>query len=120
MGPRRIVMLMILWLMHRTEGKVTCRSSQLHRDCETLCNTDRNGIISCELRVAVLLPADPTFDISLPKVLPVLGKTIDEGMKLNETLDKAEIIACNAFRTASLKRSEKRSKLGRESCLCCG
>jgi len=78
MGPRRIVMLTILWLMHRAEGKVTCRASQLHRDCETLCNTNRNGIISCELRVAVLLPADPTFDISLPKILPVLGKTIDE------------------------------------------
>ncbi|KAH0950218.1 hypothetical protein HN011_005892, partial [Eciton burchellii] len=65
-------MLTILWLMQRAEGKVTCRASQLHRDCETLCNTNRNGIISCELRVAVLLPADPTFDISLPKVLPVL------------------------------------------------
>lgn len=74
MGSRRIVMLAILWLISRAEGKVTCREVQLHRDCEELCNTSRDGVVSCELRVAVLLPADPRYDISLPKVLPVLGK----------------------------------------------
>ncbi|XP_011693285.1 PREDICTED: atrial natriuretic peptide receptor 1-like isoform X1 [Wasmannia auropunctata] len=73
MGPRRIVTLTILWLMMcQTEGKVTCREVQLHRDCEALCSTSRDGVVSCELRVAVLLPADPRYDISLPKVLPVL------------------------------------------------
>lgn len=76
MGPRRIVMLTILWLMYPAEGKVTCRDKvQLHRDCEALCSTSRDGVVSCELRVAVLLPADPRYDISLPKVLPVLGKS---------------------------------------------
>lgn len=75
MGSRRIVMLTILWLMYRAEGKVTCREVQLHRDCEALCSTNRNNDVSCELRVAVLLPADPRYDISLPKVLPVLGKS---------------------------------------------
>lgn len=69
-------MLTILWLMHGIESKVTCREVQLHRDCEALCSTSRDGVVSCELRVAVLLPADPRFDISLPKVLPVLGKAI--------------------------------------------
>ncbi|TGZ50066.1 atrial natriuretic peptide receptor 1 isoform X2 [Temnothorax longispinosus] len=72
MGSRRIVMLTILWLIHRAEGKITCREVQLHRDCEALCSTNRDGVVSCELRVAVLLPADPRYDISLPKVLPVL------------------------------------------------
>lgn len=76
MGSRMIVMLTILWLVRelRSESKVTCRGMQLHRSCERLCNTNSDGIISCELRVAVLLPDDPRFDISLPKVLPVLGK----------------------------------------------
>lgn len=76
MGLRELlVALTFLWLMvHRMEGKMTCREVQLHRDCEKLCSTGRDGVVSCELRVAVLLPADPRFDISLPKVLPVLGK----------------------------------------------
>ncbi|XP_032687891.1 atrial natriuretic peptide receptor 1-like isoform X4 [Odontomachus brunneus] len=75
MGSRRFVMLTILWLMHhRTEGRITteCRKVQLHRDCEALCNTNPNGVLSCELRVAVLLPSDSNFDISLSKVQPVL------------------------------------------------
>ncbi|XP_036142551.1 atrial natriuretic peptide receptor 1 isoform X2 [Monomorium pharaonis] len=75
MGSRRIVMLTILWLMYRTEGKVTCRDTEvkLHHNCEALCsNASRDGLDSCELRIAVLLPADPAYDISLPKVLPVL------------------------------------------------
>ncbi|XP_077259435.1 atrial natriuretic peptide receptor 1 isoform X2 [Temnothorax americanus] len=72
MGSRRIVVLTILWLIRRAEGKITCREVQLHRDCEALCSTNRDGVVSCELRVAVLLPADPRYDISLPKVLPVL------------------------------------------------
>lgn len=67
-------MLTILWLMYPAEGKVTCREVQLHRDCEALCSTSRDGVVSCELRVAVLLPMDPRYDISLLKVLPVLGK----------------------------------------------
>lgn len=76
-------MLAILWLMHRVESKVTCREMQLHRDCEALCSTSRDGVISCELRVAVLLPADSRFDISLPKVLPILGKIIQTPKSAN-------------------------------------
>lgn len=75
-------MLMILWLIYRAEGKVTCRGEvQLRRDCEhcaecdALCSKNREGAVSCELRVAVLLPKDLRYDISLPKVLPVLGKS---------------------------------------------
>lgn len=66
----------ILLLMHRTDGKVTCREIQLPRDCETLCTTSKDGVVSCELRVAVILPADPSFDISLPKVMPVLDLAV--------------------------------------------
>nr|XP_012220334.1 PREDICTED: atrial natriuretic peptide receptor 1 isoform X2 [Linepithema humile]XP_012220340.1 PREDICTED: atrial natriuretic peptide receptor 1 isoform X2 [Linepithema humile]XP_012220347.1 PREDICTED: atrial natriuretic peptide receptor 1 isoform X2 [Linepithema humile] len=83
MESRRIFMLTILWLMYGVEGKVTCREVQLHRDCETLCSTSRDGIVSCELRVAVLLPADPSFDISLPKVLPVLDLAVYEARSRN-------------------------------------
>lgn len=75
-------MLAILWLMHRVESKLTCREMQLHRDCEALCSTSRDGVVSCELRVAVLLPADSRFDISLPKVLPILGKTIQTNTEI--------------------------------------
>ncbi|KAM0730711.1 Atrial natriuretic peptide receptor 1 [Formica fusca] len=83
MGSRRIVVLAILWLAHQVGGKVTCREVQLHRDCETLCSTSRDGVVSCELRVAVLLPADPSFDISLPKVLPVLDLAVYEARSRN-------------------------------------
>ncbi|XP_029671492.1 atrial natriuretic peptide receptor 1-like [Formica exsecta] len=83
MGSRRIVVLAILWLVHQVGGKVTCREVQLHRDCETLCSTSRDGVVSCELRVAVLLPADPSFDISLPKVLPVLDLAVYEARSRN-------------------------------------
>ncbi|XP_025266897.1 atrial natriuretic peptide receptor 1 isoform X2 [Camponotus floridanus] len=83
MGSCKIVMLAMFWLMHRVGGKVTCREVQLHRDCETLCSTSRNGTVSCELRVAVLLPADPKFDISLPKVLPVLDLAVNEAKSRN-------------------------------------
>ncbi|EZA53252.1 Atrial natriuretic peptide receptor [Ooceraea biroi] len=69
--------------MHRTEGKVTCREMQLPHHCNALCNTNHNGIISCELRVAVLLPEDPRFDISLPKVLPVLDLAVYEARSRN-------------------------------------
>lgn len=76
MDTNWIVALTITWLIGwcPVNGKATCREVQLARDCEALCKKTRNGTISCELRVAVLLPADPTFDIALPKVLPVLGK----------------------------------------------
>lgn len=83
MGSCKIVMLAMFWLMHRVGGKVTCREVQLHRDCETLCSTSRDGVVSCELRVAVLLPADPRFDISLPKVLPVLGEIIQTNVEIS-------------------------------------
>lgn len=76
MGTNWIVALTITWLIGwcPANGKVTCREVQLAHDCEALCKRSRNGTFSCELRVAVLLPADPVFDIALPKVLPVLGK----------------------------------------------
>ncbi|XP_018358837.1 PREDICTED: atrial natriuretic peptide receptor 1-like isoform X3 [Trachymyrmex cornetzi] len=91
MGSRmKIVVLMILWLIYRTEGKVTCRGEvQLRRDCEhcaecdALCSTSRDGAVSCELRVAVLLPEDPRYDISLPKVLPVLDLAVYEARSRN-------------------------------------
>lgn len=76
MDTNWIVALTITWLIGwcPVNGKVTCREVQLAHDCEALCKRSRNGTFSCELRVAVLLPADPMFDIALPKVLPVLGK----------------------------------------------
>lgn len=74
MGTNWIVALTIAWLTCPVNGKVTCREVQLARDCEALCKRNRYGAISCELRVAVLLPADPSYDIALPKVLPVLGE----------------------------------------------
>ncbi|KAL0132007.1 hypothetical protein PUN28_000049 [Cardiocondyla obscurior] len=83
MGTRGIVTLAILWLLHKTEGKATCREVHLHRDCEALCSTNRDGVVSCELRVAVLLPADPRYDISLPKVLPVLDLAVYEARSRN-------------------------------------
>lgn len=75
MGTNWILMLTIAWLMCPVEGRVTCREVQLARDCDALCKKNRHGIVSCELRVAVILPADPMFDISLPRVLPVLGES---------------------------------------------
>lgn len=69
-----MVMLMIVWLACPLRGKVTCREVQLARDCEALCKRNRHGAVTCELRIAVILPADPSFEISLPKVLPVLGE----------------------------------------------
>ncbi|XP_072759992.1 atrial natriuretic peptide receptor 1 isoform X2 [Anoplolepis gracilipes] len=82
MGSHRIITLVILWLI-RVEGKVTCREMQLHRDCEALCSANHDGVVSCELRVAVLLPADPRFDISLPKVLPILDLAVYEARSRN-------------------------------------
>ncbi|XP_018313430.1 atrial natriuretic peptide receptor 1 isoform X2 [Mycetomoellerius zeteki] len=90
MASRRIIMLMILWLIYRAEGKVTCRGEvQLRRDCEhcaecdALCSKNREGAVSCELRVAVLLPKDLRYDISLPKVLPVLDLAVYEARSRN-------------------------------------
>ncbi|XP_076650294.1 atrial natriuretic peptide receptor 1 [Halictus rubicundus] len=60
-----------LWFACSAEGEASCREVQLARSCETLCKINQLPV-SCELRIAVLLPADPGFDISLPKVLPVL------------------------------------------------
>ncbi|XP_043518997.1 atrial natriuretic peptide receptor 1-like isoform X2 [Frieseomelitta varia] len=80
MDTNWIVALTITWLIGwcPVNGKVTCREVQLAHDCEALCKRSRNGTFSCELRVAVLLPADPMFDIALPKVLPVLDLAIFE------------------------------------------
>ncbi|XP_076394980.1 atrial natriuretic peptide receptor 1 isoform X2 [Megachile rotundata] len=78
MGTKWIVALTIAWLTFPVNGKTTCREVQLPRDCEALCKRNRHGVISCELRVAVLLPADPSYDISLPKVLPVLDLAVYE------------------------------------------
>ncbi|OAD52020.1 Atrial natriuretic peptide receptor 1 [Eufriesea mexicana] len=83
MGTNWIVALMIAWLTCSVNGKVTCREVQLARDCEALCKKNRYGTISCELRVAVLLPADPSFDIALPKVLPVLDLAVYEARARN-------------------------------------
>ncbi|XP_078038727.1 atrial natriuretic peptide receptor 1 [Augochlora pura] len=52
------------------KGEASCREARLARSCENLCEINQTQ--ECELRIAVLLPADPRFDISLPKVLPVL------------------------------------------------
>lgn len=74
MGTNWIIALTIAWLTCPVNGKMTCREVQLARDCEALCKENHYGRSTCELRVALLLPADPSFDIALPKVLPVLGK----------------------------------------------
>ncbi|KAG6800743.1 atrial natriuretic peptide receptor 1 isoform X1 [Apis mellifera caucasica] len=73
-----IIALTIAWLTCPVNGKMTCREVQLARECEALCKRNRHGGISCELRVALLLPADPSFDIALPKVLPVLDLAVYE------------------------------------------
>ncbi|KAI4496755.1 hypothetical protein M0804_000565 [Polistes exclamans] len=62
-----------LFIRQTAIGKSTCREIELPRDCEALCNTSRTGVFSCELRVVVMLPADPQYEIALPKVLPVLA-----------------------------------------------
>jgi hypothetical protein len=59
----------------------SCREAKLPRDCEALCSFGFDGeVTSCELRAAVLLPNDPRFDISYPKVMPVLGKHFEQGL----------------------------------------
>ncbi|XP_068978418.1 atrial natriuretic peptide receptor 1-like isoform X2 [Bombus flavifrons] len=80
MDTNWIVALTIAWLIGwcPVNGKVNCREVQLARDCEALCKKNQDGVSSCELRVAVLLPADPRFDIALPKVLPVLDLAVYE------------------------------------------
>ncbi|CAK9824817.1 Atrial natriuretic peptide receptor 1 [Anthophora retusa] len=78
MGTNWIVALTIAWLTCPVNGKVTCREVQMARDCEALCKTGHRGTVSCELRVAIILPADPSFDIALPKVLPVLDLAVYE------------------------------------------
>ncbi|KAF7383882.1 hypothetical protein HZH68_014639 [Vespula germanica] len=70
-------------MRHTAQGKVTCREIQFPRDCEVLCSTNQTGVISCELRVAVILPADPNFEISLPKVLPVLDLAVYDARARN-------------------------------------
>ncbi|XP_026674048.1 atrial natriuretic peptide receptor 1-like isoform X2 [Ceratina calcarata] len=77
MDTNWIVALTIVWITCSVNGKMTCREVQLARDCEALCKRNRAGV-SCELRVAVLLPADSSFDISLLKVLPVLDLAVYE------------------------------------------
>lgn len=91
--------------MYRAEGKVTCREVQLHRDCEALCSTSRDNVVSCELRVAVLLPADPRYDISLPKVLPVLGKSYSRHLGQAETSECAELKMKSSFSMRTLASS---------------
>ncbi|CAB0033004.1 unnamed protein product [Trichogramma brassicae] len=67
--------LLLLILVYPPMSWSGCREAQLPRDCETLCNFDQQGqVINCELRAAVLLPADSRYEISLFKVLPVLGE----------------------------------------------
>ncbi|KOC59165.1 Atrial natriuretic peptide receptor 1 [Habropoda laboriosa] len=79
MGTNWIVAFTIAWLTCPVvNGKVTCREVQMARDCEALCKRNDHGVVSCELRVAVILPADPRFDIALPKVLPVLDLAVYE------------------------------------------
>ncbi|XP_031842737.1 atrial natriuretic peptide receptor 1 [Nomia melanderi] len=81
MGTNWIVLLTFgwfAWFACPVRGEVTCREVQLARSCETLCKRNRYGVVSCELRIAVLLPADPSYDISLPKVLPVLDLAVHE------------------------------------------
>ncbi|XP_076759178.1 atrial natriuretic peptide receptor 1 isoform X3 [Xylocopa sonorina] len=77
MGANWIVALTIAWLTCPVNGEATCREVQLARDCEALCKKNRHGeYVSCELRVAVLLPNDTGYDISTPKVLPVLDLAV--------------------------------------------
>lgn len=59
--------------MCATIARSSCRETKLARDCEALCSKNQRGFISCELRAAVLLPNNTSFDISLYKVMPVLG-----------------------------------------------
>ncbi|XP_043286656.1 atrial natriuretic peptide receptor 1-like isoform X4 [Venturia canescens] len=75
MGSRwilRTTITLFIWDYCARQGETACRETKLPRDCESLCTRNRAGVESCELRIAVLLPADTTYDVSLPKVLPVL------------------------------------------------
>lgn len=107
MGTNWIVLLTFgwfAWFACPARGEVTCREVQLARSCETLCKRNRYGVVSCELRIAVLLPADPSYDISLPKVLPVLGKSSFSIARLRFT---GNIIVCDP---ADLALHEARSR----------
>ncbi|XP_053977333.1 atrial natriuretic peptide receptor 1-like isoform X1 [Hylaeus volcanicus] len=84
MGTNWIVLTRFAWLLWfvwfacPVNGELTCREVQLPRSCEALCKRNSTGDVSCELRIAVILPANSSYDISLPKVLPVLDLAIDE------------------------------------------
>ncbi|XP_076164769.1 atrial natriuretic peptide receptor 1 isoform X1 [Ptiloglossa arizonensis] len=73
-----IVLFWLAWCVCPLKGEVTCRDVHLPRGCEALCKKNRYGVMSCELRIAVLLPLNANFDISLPKVLPVLDLALLE------------------------------------------
>lgn len=73
----RVELLLLLPLMLGYAGWASagCREAKLPRDCEALCSFDRSGqVTSCELRAAVLLVNNSKYEISLMKVMPVLGK----------------------------------------------
>lgn len=76
MGSRWILMIttLLIWNYCARQAETACQETKLPRDCESLCTRSRAGVESCEVRIAVLLPADTTYDVSLSKVLPVLGE----------------------------------------------
>lgn len=75
MAYGRNVTLLLLMLGYAGWACGGCREAQLPRDCEALCSFDRHGqVTSCELRAAVLLVNNSKYEISLMKVMPVLGK----------------------------------------------
>ncbi|KAI4498918.1 hypothetical protein M0802_006093 [Mischocyttarus mexicanus] len=78
-----ILITIFLFIPQLIIGKSTCREIELPRDCEALCNTSSTGVVSCELRVVVMLPADPQYEIALPKVLPVLDLAIPHARAQN-------------------------------------
>lgn len=99
-----IIALTIAWLTCPVNGKMTCREVQLARECEALCKRNRHGGISCELRVALLLPADPSFDIALPKVLPVLGKSFSRIIFFTHSKQQQLLIVSESLVIGSINR----------------
>ncbi|KAK0098297.1 hypothetical protein PV326_009798 [Microctonus aethiopoides] len=78
MGSNYVTELFGIWILFLFPSIVnsSCREVKLPRDCQALCIKNHQDLVSCELRAAVLLPADTRFDIALHKVMPVLDLAV--------------------------------------------
>ena len=66
-----------LWIVccaigNPVRGQTVFSGAYSGRDCKLPCE-NYDGQFVCELRIALILPEDPKYHVSLSKVLPVLG-----------------------------------------------